>query len=102
MVAAAAPADVGRRCSPSRSALLGLGWNLGLVGGTAMVTDARRWPAATGHPGRVDLVVALAGATGGLASGFVVAATSYAALSLAGGMLALALVPVVLRRARAA
>ena len=43
--------------------------------------------------GNVDLGVALAGATGGISSGFVVAASSFAVLALAGGALALALLP---------
>lgn len=46
--------------------------------------------------GSVDLAVALAGATGGMSSGFVVATTSYAALALAGGLLALAMLPILL------
>ncbi len=77
-------------------ALLGLGWNLGLVGGTALVTDAT--PAATRAQtqGTVDLAVALSGATGGMASGFVVASASYAALSLTGGLLACLLIPALL------
>jgi MFS family permease len=83
-------------------ALLGLGWSLGLVAGTAMVTDATPLGRRAGTQGSVDLCVALAGATGGMGSGFVVAATSYAALALAGGLLALALVPVLLVAGRAA
>ena len=77
-------------------ALLGLGWNLGLISGTAMVTDAVPLSRRASTQGSVDLTVALAGATGGMGSGFVVVASSYAALSMAGGVLALALVPVLL------
>jgi hypothetical protein len=43
--------------------------------------------------GTVDLGVALAGATGGISSGLVVAASSFAALGMAGGLVALAIVP---------
>jgi hypothetical protein len=74
-------------------ALLGLGWNFGLVGGTALVTDAVPLEARARTQGSVDLAVALSGATGGMASGFVVATTSFTVLSLAGGLLALALIP---------
>ncbi|MBL7258866.1 MFS transporter [Paractinoplanes lichenicola] len=84
-------------------ALLGLGWNLGLVAGTAMITDAA--PAATRArtQGTVDVAVALAGAGGAVTSGFLMAATSYAALSITGGVLALAVIPfVVLSTRRAA
>lgn len=77
-------------------ALLGLGWNFGLVGGTALVTDAVPLAQRAKTQGTVDLGVALSGAAGGIASGFVVASSSYAALSFAGGILALALIPVLL------
>jgi MFS family permease len=74
-------------------ALLGLGWNLGLVGGTALITDAVPLGDRATLQGNVDLAVALSGATGGVASGLVVASASYAALSLSGGALALILIP---------
>ena len=74
-------------------ALLGLGWNFGLLAGTALVTDAVPLERRARTQGSVDLAVALSGAAGGMTSGFVVAASSYAVLSLAGGALALALVP---------
>lgn len=77
-------------------ALLGVGWNLGLVAGTALVTDAAPVATRARTQGSVDLLVALAGATGGLGSGFAVAATSFAALSLTGGLLGLALIPLLL------
>ncbi len=84
-------------------ALLGLGWNFGLISSTAMVADiAVARPDGARLQGRVDLLVALAGAAGGLSSGAIVATTSYAALALAGGVLALALLPAALRRPRAA
>jgi MFS family permease len=73
--------------------LLGLGWNLGLVAGTALLTDAVPLPRRARTAGTVDLGVALAGATGGIGSGLIVAASSFAALGLAGGLVALALVP---------
>ncbi|MFI8992725.1 MFS transporter [Streptomyces sp. NPDC053542] len=74
--------------------LLGLGWNLGLISGTALVTDAL--PAATRArtQGLLDVALALAGATGGLSSGVVVMAVGFPLLALAGGALALAAVPV--------
>ena len=81
-------------------ALLGLGWNFGLVGGTALVTDAVPLANRAKTQGTVDLAVALSGATGGMASGFMVASTSYAALSLTGGVLGLLLLPVLLAERR--
>jgi MFS family permease len=82
--------------------LLGLGWNFGLVGGTALVTDAVPLAERARTQGTVDLAVALSGATGGMASGLVVASASYAALSLTGGLLALALIPALLVERRSA
>jgi MFS family permease len=82
--------------------LLGLGWNFGLVGGTALVTDAVPLAERARTQGSVDLAVALSGATGGMASGLVVASASYAALSLTGGLLALALIPALLVERRSA
>ena len=76
--------------------LLGLGWNLGLVAGTALLTDATPLARRARTQGSVDLAVALAGAAGGLSSGFIVAGSSYAVLSLGGGVLALAMLPLLL------
>jgi MFS family permease len=80
--------------------LLGLGWNLGLVSGTAMITDAAPPHTRAKTQGAVDLCVALSGAGGGIASGMIMAATSYAALSVAGGLLALAVIPFVAASSR--
>lgn len=77
-------------------ALLGLGWSLGLVAGTAMVTDAAGLKNRARTQGTVDLCVALSGATGGMVSGFVVDAMSYATLAFIGGGLALLMVPLLL------
>jgi len=69
-------------------AVLGVGWNLGLVSGTAMVTDAVPLRVRARTQGKVDLCVAVAGAGAGLGSGALVAATSYPMLSLAGAVVA--------------
>jgi MFS family permease len=79
--------------------LLGLGWNLGLLGGTTLVAGAVPLDGRARIQGRVDVAVALSGAAGGLSSGVVVAATSYGTLSLAGGALALVTLGVALRPA---
>jgi len=75
--------------------LLGVGWNLGLVSGTTLVTDAVPLATRARTQGMVDLGIALAGAGGGLSSGLIFAATSYATLTLAGGLLALLVIPIV-------
>lgn len=82
-------------------ALLGLGWSFGLVSGTAIITDAAPTATRAKVQGTVDVAIAIAGAGGGLASGMVVAAGSYALLSLSGGVLALAVLPVIVWSARA-
>ena len=79
--------------------LLGVGWNLGLVSGTTLVTDAVPLATRARTQGVVDLGIALAGAAGGLSSGLIFAATSYATLALAGGLIALLIIPIVTVRA---
>jgi MFS family permease len=74
--------------------LLGLGWNLGLVSGTTLVTDAAPLATRARTQGVVDLGIALAGAGAGLSSGLIITATSYATLTVAGGLLALLIIPI--------
>ncbi len=81
--------------------LLGLGWNFGLISGTAQIVDATEPSTRAKTQGKMDVFVALAGASGGALSGMVVANASYAALSLAGGLLSLLLIPVVIWSRRA-
>ncbi|MCD9141346.1 MFS transporter [Streptomyces albireticuli] len=80
--------------------LLGVGWNFGLISGTALVTDAVPLDRRAGVQGLVDVGIALAGATGGMASGAVVAAGSFPVLAAGGAVLALAIVPVAALSAR--
>jgi MFS family permease len=76
--------------------LLGLGWNLGLISGTAQIVDATEPSTRAKTQGTIDVLIALAGASGGALSGMVVAHSSYAILSLSGGILSLILIPVVI------
>lgn len=76
-------------------ALLGLGWNFGLISGTAAIVDATPPHTRAKTQGTVDVLIALAGASGGALSGMVVAQASYSVLSLAGGFLSLLLIPVI-------
>ncbi|MCZ1005861.1 MFS transporter [Streptomyces lydicus] len=62
VVAAAAPDSV--PALATALVLLGLGWNLGLVSGTALVTDALPPARRASAQGLVDVGIALAGATG--------------------------------------
>ncbi|MFD8377162.1 MFS transporter [Streptomyces sp. NPDC059679] len=81
-------------------ALLGVGWSLGLVSSTAIITDAVPLATRARTQGLVDVSIAIAGATGGLASGLVVAGAGYPVLAVGGGILALAIVPTVVVFAR--
>ncbi|MGB2566950.1 MFS transporter [Micromonospora citrea] len=82
-------------------ALLGLGWNLGLVAGTAIVTDAVPLATRARTQGSVDVGIAVAGAAGGMGSGLLVAHGSYALMALTGGALAVAVLPALALTARA-
>jgi MFS family permease len=79
-------------------ALLGLGWSLGLVAGTTLLSRDLPPHSRARVQGNVDVLVAVAGAGGGALSGVIVAGASYTALALGGGALALCLLPLVLRR----
>ncbi|WP_442916888.1 MFS transporter [Lysinibacillus sp. 54212] len=76
--------------------LLGLGWNFGLISGTAIIIDSTTIHTRAKTQGSVDVWVALGGSAGSLLSGVIVAYSSYAYLGFIGTYLALLLVPVVL------
>lgn len=76
--------------------LLGLGWNFGLISGTAMIVDATDMKTRAKTQGSVDVWVALSGTMGGLLSGIIVAYSSYAVLTFVGTFLALLLIPIVI------
>ena len=76
-------------------ALLGLGWNFGLVSGTAIITDTVPLATRARTQGTVDVGIAVSGAGGGLASGIVVALAGFPALALTGGVVALAILPII-------
>ena len=101
IVAATAPAQSMAQLMVAL-ALLGLGWNFGLISGTALIIDATPLETRAATQGSIDVLIALAGASGGALSGIVVAGTSYAVLSVAGGILSLLLVPAVIWSQRTA
>ncbi|RGE20346.1 MFS transporter [Leucobacter sp. wl10] len=76
--------------------LLGVGWNFGLVSGTALVVDATVPQNRPKTQGAIDVFVQLAGASGAILSGVIMSATSYQLLAIGGGVLALVLIPVLL------
>lgn len=76
--------------------LLGLGWNFGLISGTAIIIESTSISNRAKTQGSVDVWVALSGSAGGLLSGIIVATSSYAVLGYLGGYLALLLIPLIL------
>jgi MFS family permease len=86
--------------------LLGFGWNLGFVAGSAYLTEGAPAHLRVPLQGLADAVVWSSGATASLSSGFLLETSGYSVLSLVGA--ALVAVPVVLmvrygtRRLRAA
>jgi len=76
--------------------LLGLGWSFGLIAGSTAVTQNTSLERRASTQGSVDMSVSLAGAAGGLGSGFIMASSSYAMLGLVGGLLGLAILPLTL------
>ncbi|WP_334073967.1 MULTISPECIES: MFS transporter [Paenibacillus] len=76
--------------------LLGLGWNFGLISGTALIVDSTETSTRAKTQGTVDVLIALSGAAGGALSGMIVAGSSFLTLSLTGGILSLLLIPVVI------
>ena len=94
VLAAVAPTDSMQMLSIAL-ALLGLGWNFGLISGTALIVDATSPFTRAKTQGTVDVLIALSGVSGAAMSGIIVAHSSYATLSLAGGVLSLLLLPVI-------
>ncbi len=83
--------------------LLGLGWSLGLIAGSAYITDSAPRGGRARVQGGVDVAISLAGAGASTLSGVLMAGTSYAVLGLVGAGIGLAILPVLAwaRRARA-
>ncbi|MFF8727107.1 MFS transporter [Streptomyces sp. NPDC015171] len=78
--------------------LLGAGWNLAVISGTALIADAAPAEHRATVQGLADVGMSVAGATGGMASGLVMGSGGYPALATAAGVLALAVIPAVALR----
>lgn len=76
--------------------LLGIGWNFGLISGTAIIVDSTNMATRAKTQGSVDVWVALGGTAGSLLSGVVVAYSSYMMLGLLGMYLALLIIPIII------
>jgi hypothetical protein len=68
--------------------LLGLGWNLGLIAGTTMVAQSTPPDVRARIQGRLDMVIAVAGAGAAFGSGPIVAGVGYPVLSAVGAVVA--------------
>ncbi|MFD2830956.1 MFS transporter [Corticicoccus populi] len=82
-------------------ALLGLGWNFGLISGTTAIVHGTTPETRAKTQGKIDVFIALSGATGGALSGMMMAGTSYMLLSLTGGLLSLCIIPLLTFNRRA-
>ena len=67
--------------------LLGFGWNLGYVAGSALLSHGLELAERTGLQGTTDSIIWSSAAAASLGSGIVVAAASYTALGLMGAAL---------------
>ena len=77
--------------------LLGIGWNLGLVGGSTLLTDAIPLERRARAQGQADMWMGAAGAVGSLASGPALALGGFGLIAAAGAFLGAGLVLVALR-----
>ncbi len=75
--------------------LLGIGWNFGLISGTAIIVDSTNMRIRAKTQGSVDVWVALGGTAGSLLSGIIVAYSSYAMLGFLGTYLAILLIAII-------
>lgn len=94
--------------APSRQAtlipalfLLGLGWNLGNVAGSALLTDSVGEAERPRLQGNTEFLVSATSAASGLASGVIMAAVGFVGLSLLGAILTVVVLAVVAGRRRA-
>ena len=76
--------------------LLGLGWNFGLISGTAIVVDSTSVQNRAKIQGSIDVGVALGGSAGSILSSFIFAYSSYTILGLVGAYLSFMLIPIIL------
>lgn len=95
IVALMSPPD-GLFCLIVALSILGLGWNLGLIAGTALVVDGTDPATRARTQGSIDVWVNIIGAVAGVGSGLVMNAVGYGALAVGCGVLALVVVPAVM------
>jgi MFS family permease len=72
--------------------LIGLGWSSAIIAGSALITESTPVELRTRNQGRNDVIMSLAGATGGALAGPGLALLGYSGLALAVGTLVLVVV----------
>ncbi|MEM1388583.1 MAG: MFS transporter [Pseudomonadota bacterium] len=105
IVAAASGAALGLSAGHFYGALivLGLGWNFGFVGSTAMLDAAVSEAEKAAVQGANDTIIALVSTIGAFAAGFVLSSVGWAALAvISGGIVVLALAALIADQLRSA
>lgn len=73
--------------------LLGLGWNFGLISGTALIIDGTSLTTRAKVQGTTDVFIAIFGASAGILSGLLMAISSFSTLAIVGGLIGFVLLP---------
>lgn len=76
--------------------LLGVGWNFGLISGTALIIDGSSSSTRAKVQGMTDVWIAIFGAGAGLFSGVFVAISTYGTLATVCGLIGLLLIPMLI------
>lgn len=74
--------------------LLGVGWNFGLISGTALIIDGTTLKTRAKVQGTTDVSIAVFGASAGLLSGVFMSMSSFGTLAFVGGVIGFILLPV--------
>ena len=73
--------------------LLGIGWNFGLISGTALIIDGTTMATRAKVQGMTDVWIAIFGASAGLLSGVFMDMSTYGTLAFVGGLIGFILFP---------
>jgi len=73
--------------------LLGLGWNFGLISGTALIIDGTTMATRAKVQGMTDVWIAIFGASAGLLSGIFMDMSTFGTLAFVGGLIGFVLFP---------
>lgn len=73
--------------------LLGIGWNFGLISGTALIIDGTTLKTRAKVQGVTDVFIAIFGASAGILSGVFMAISSFGTMAFVGGLIGFILLP---------